>query len=388
MRAISTDGFYMSANRYEFVDSLRGMAILGVVVTHVGSMTLDGHAGLAALMRKITVLGGMGVPLFYLVSAFTIMLMFTKRVGREPAPLGSFFIRRFMRIAPVYWGGIALYTALYGFTNSRGWLEGPELWHYPLHLLFLNMTNPFTPSSVVPGGWSISNEMIFYVLFPALFLLVNTPRKALVFFVASVALSPLAEMAAHAIVASQFPTADAQQAKMFAYRWLPNQLSCFAAGFVFFHLFQRLTTVPALLHRVAPKITVLTLLAFLPVLIVLLRKGPIQENHLWITWFLVLAFAMYAYQWKVLVNEPLAWIGKVSFSCYIFHFAVIELVQRFLPSMSPPADFAATLTITLPITLALAWVSYRYYETFFMRQTARIVERYQERRGATASAEV
>lgn len=387
MRAISRAARTMTANRYEFVDSLRGMAILGVVVTHVGSMTLDGHPGIAALLRKVTVLGGMGVPLFYLVSAFTIMLMFTKRLGHEPAPLGSFFIRRFMRIAPVYWGGILLYTALYGFTSTRGWLEGPELWHYPLHILFLNMTNPFTPSSVVPGGWSISNEMIFYVLFPALFFLVNTPRKAVIFFAASVILSPLAELLAHALVASQFPSADAQQAKMFAYRWLPNQLSCFAAGFVFFHLFQRMKTVPASLQTTAAKAAVLSLLALLPILIVLVRKGPIQENHLWISWFLALAFAMYVYRWRLLVNGPLAWVGKVSFSCYIFHFAVIELIQRVLPTMSPAADFVVTLALTLPITLSLAWLSYRYYETFFMSLTSQIVEKYQARRQRSASAE-
>lgn len=356
----TADTLEMNTNRYEFVDSLRGMAILGVMVTHVGSMTLDGHAGLAALLRRVTVLGGMGVPLFYMVSAFTIMLMFTKRLGRETAPIGSFFIRRFMRIAPVYWGGILLYTAIYGVTGSRGWLGGPEPWHYPLHLLFLNMTNPFTPSSVVPGGWSISNEMIFYVLFPALFFLVDTPRKAAAFFIGSIALSPLFQSGADALVASCFPTASPSEAKMFSYRWLPNQLSCFAAGFVFFHLFQRMAVPPSDLYKSSTKFLVAAALVLLPALIMLLKENlPLQENHLWITWFLLLAFAMLVYQWKPLVNKALAWVGKVSFSCYIFHFAVIELLQRVLPPMRAPVDFLVTLCLTLPPTLALAWLSYR-----------------------------
>jgi len=375
-----------STNRFQFVDSLRGMAILGVMVTHIGSMTLNGHPGLAASLRKITVLGGMGVPLFYLVSAFTIMLMYSKRVGTEVAPVGSFYIRRIMRIAPVYWGGIVLYAALYGLTGSRGWQEGPELWHYPIHIAFLNMTNPFTPSTVVPGGWSISNEIIFYAIFPAIFGLIKSPRRALLFFVACVALSPLAEQLARLLVHTEFSAATPKQAEHFAYRWLPNQLSCFAAGFVFYHLFSQVKTIPAGLTSRVAKIGFALALVALPLVILPARKGPLQENHLWIMWFLLLATTMYLYQWPLLVNGVLAWIGKVSFSCYIFHFAVIELTQRALPEMRPVANFSATLAITIPVTLALAWLSYRYYETAFMAVASKMVGRYQRQRAPVANA--
>jgi len=372
----------MSTSRFQFVDSLRGMAILGVMITHIGSMTLNNQTGLAASLRKVTVLGGMGVPLFYLVSAFTIMLMYSKRVSTEVAPVGSFYIRRAMRIAPVYWGGILLYTALYGLTGSRGWQEGPELWHYPLHVLFLNMTNPFTPSTVVPGGWSISNEIIFYAMFPAIFGLVRSPRRALLFFVACVALSPAAELLARLLVQTEFASATPKQAEHFAYRWLPNQLSCFAAGFVFYHLFSRVKTIPAALNSRVARMAFALILILLPLAILPARKGPLQENHLWIVWFLLLGTAMYLYQWRLLVNGVLAWVGKISFSCYIFHFAVIELVQRALPDMRPVANFSATLAIVLPLTFALAWLSYRYYETVFMTLTGKLVDRYQRRRSA------
>jgi peptidoglycan/LPS O-acetylase OafA/YrhL len=172
-------------NRLEYIDALRGWAIIGVILTHAAAITeIGGKVGRYAL------LGGYGVQLFFVVSAFTIFLTFDRGSRVERYPVANFFTRRLMRIVPVYWMGVLLYSCFYGLA-SRGWHEGPELWHVPVHLLLLNLLHPATLSSVVPGGWSISCEVLFYLTVPIWFALIKNRRSALLFLAATLVLAPL-----------------------------------------------------------------------------------------------------------------------------------------------------------------------------------------------------
>lgn len=147
--------------RLEYIDALRGIAILMVIITHASSLV-----GLTGKVGWTFGIMAFGVQLFFVVSGFTIYLTFANSLEREyPNPVREFFIRRLARIVPVYWSGIILYTLVYGYA-SRGWLPGPETWHYPLHVMLLNIWHPAVQSSVVPGGWSISLEVMFYLAFP------------------------------------------------------------------------------------------------------------------------------------------------------------------------------------------------------------------------------
>ncbi|HHZ7420337.1 TPA: acyltransferase family protein [Klebsiella pneumoniae] len=364
----------MAKERFDFIDSLRGLAILGVIFTHAGSQTLHGDSFLSKAIGKFVGFGGMGVPLFYVVSAFTIMLLYKKRYKTEDNYVLMFYIRRFMRIAPVYWGGIILYTLVYGVYESRGWQNSPELWHYPFHFLFINMTNPYTPSSVVPGGWSISNEVMFYVIFPLLFLLLKNLKQALIFFVLCVICSPVFEVLGNYFLESYFPDATGKYREQFTYRWLPNQLSCFAAGFVFYYMYIKMAG-----ENIKERFTDKQGVYYMAVLIIsipfviLARKGPILENHFWAIWFVALATGLYLFNWTILVNKFMTWIGKISFSCYIFHFLIIKAVLSTNPFHGDVASFIYTSLLSLGITIAVASISFKYYESFFMKLTGVII---------------
>jgi exopolysaccharide production protein ExoZ len=52
--------------------------------------------------------GWVGVNVFYFVSAMTMCLMWTQR-ETESHPTRKFYIRRFLRIAPLFWLAIPLY---------------------------------------------------------------------------------------------------------------------------------------------------------------------------------------------------------------------------------------------------------------------------------------
>ena len=87
--------------RLDFIDCLRGVAISGFVLVHTGQI-IDGlPPRLASLWRD----GGMGVELFFLLSALTLATIYRHR----PRNVTTFLIRRFFRIAPMFYLGAAFY---------------------------------------------------------------------------------------------------------------------------------------------------------------------------------------------------------------------------------------------------------------------------------------
>ncbi len=82
-----------------YIDALRGLAIFGVLLAHVWNLVKPDNA----LLDFLGLHGARGVQLFYVVSALTLLMSREKRQGKEQAPTRNFFIRRFFRIAPLYW---------------------------------------------------------------------------------------------------------------------------------------------------------------------------------------------------------------------------------------------------------------------------------------------
>lgn len=94
-------------NRFEYIDAMRGLAIFLVMVVHAGS-----RAGVDGYLRLFTEAGQYGVQLFFVVSAYTILLSLDRRRTGDPRLMQNFFIRRLFRIIPVY-GAVWSFTLWY-----------------------------------------------------------------------------------------------------------------------------------------------------------------------------------------------------------------------------------------------------------------------------------
>ena len=154
------------SSKYAFVDALRGIAVLLVILTH----TAQPITGLPGALDALAKYGQTGVQLFFVASAYTLCLSFARR-SQEPRPVASFYLRRLFRIAPLYIVGIATYCALHLLRQGGG--EAVLAPYTPANvaanLFFVHGFVPAANNNIVPGGWSIGTEMAFYALFPLLF---------------------------------------------------------------------------------------------------------------------------------------------------------------------------------------------------------------------------
>jgi exopolysaccharide production protein ExoZ len=135
------------------IQHLRGFAALAVVLFHAcqwAGVDFDIGAG--------------GVDVFFVISGF---VLWTAAQAR-PATPGLFLWRRIVRVVPAYWAVTLLLAGLVAAWPGllpQVRLEGP---HHVLSLLLVPHMDPAgLPFPLLPPGWSLSYEAIFYLVFAA-----------------------------------------------------------------------------------------------------------------------------------------------------------------------------------------------------------------------------
>jgi peptidoglycan/LPS O-acetylase OafA/YrhL len=168
----------MKENRIEYLDSLRGLASISVVISHfVLAYRLDLEFRLINYSPLHFFYDGFAaVTFFFVLSGYVLTLSLKNKVEIE---LGSFYLKRIFRIMPAYI--FVLFTSLlfYSFFNvintipsTSSWIN--SFWSKPLNFInFIKQIVFITPESgyaeLVFQNWSLLVEMQFSFLIPFLF---------------------------------------------------------------------------------------------------------------------------------------------------------------------------------------------------------------------------
>src|SRR5262245_49803107 len=143
------------------IQILRAVAALAVVVMHIGiDLRYWGKATITW-----TDVGNAGVDLFFVISGFIMVFIAWEQFGRRDAPV-DFFVRRLIRIVPLYW----LVTTGYVLASSH-----PASRIVTSYLFVPDFSANAAPLPVVLQGWTLNFEMFFYLMLAMTLLL---PRLA------------------------------------------------------------------------------------------------------------------------------------------------------------------------------------------------------------------
>lgn len=375
-------------SKLQYIDSLRAIAILMVVMTHSDRFIV----GLQSASIHFANFGQMGVQLFFIVSAFTLCLTFDNRKNEEKS-LSKFYIRRFFRIAPLYYFGIFLYFIYFSIGEPLLLDKQPAIAaKYTLTNIMANLflVNDFVTgpanNKIVPGGWSIGTETTFYALFPFIFLLYKkfTDRKW------AVVLIPLAGIAVCfglVLLAMQL-TGRPMQNNSFLYFNIICQLPVFLFGMsLYFWLknkpqVQSVTTTPYVIGFVLSLVLALATYILFKDFAFLL---PIKAGICFVFLFMLFRHVPF-------LNNPLfVRIGQLSYSIYLFHFIFSwcgsKILNYYLQGIIlPEFIFIINIIVATACSVGLATLSEKYIEKPGMALGKLMIDRLQTKKEKPVTA--
>lgn len=157
------------AVRLAFLDGMRAVAAVYVVVFHAMSMLEQDSTGFVKLLRVAFQFGHEAVAIFIVLSGYCLMLPVARLgVGKLPTSVGTFLKRRAFRILPPYYAALALSLfLLWAIPSLSAGRPLPELESLAVttHLLLVHNWLPLVAYKINGPHWSVATEFQIYVIY-------------------------------------------------------------------------------------------------------------------------------------------------------------------------------------------------------------------------------
>ncbi len=333
------------------IDGIRSIAVLSVVFFHAGVPLLTG--------------GFTGVDIFFVISGYLIGGHIFSELSAGSFSFLRFYQRRAKRILPAFYG-VLLFTivaamllmspheaATYGLTAVAATLS-------MANMAFWYNTNYFqTYTNLYPllNTWSLGVEEQFYLVIPLLMVLLARVRRNLVLSAILVVCILSFLLAWHELVL--YPKN--------VFYLLPERAWELGVGVALgvFELTRKPLSLPAPLTHLAGTVGVILIVA--PMFLLNARSvfpGPGALASVLGTALIIAVPGCWINRW-VLSLPPLVFIGRISYSLYLWHWPLLSFLRLASGDRLPP--WAASLAVAASLTASI--LSYYVIEQPFRRST-------------------
>lgn len=339
------------------------------------------------VLNFVSLYFALGVQLFYVVSAFALMHS-TRLYEDQPAWVAKFYLKRFFRIAPLYYIMIGL-TLLHFWWIGQPQRSAVEI---TANVFFVNNLWPDFVFGIPFAGWSVGVEVLFYLIFPLLFVLIRTVRAALILTLSAVIIGEVARRLLDPIPLSMGVYGE------FSF---PANFRFFAFGILAFMIYDRLRSTrigsqqPGWLIAIPYHLFFAALSAGLVAAILAWQDSlrPIYriDMMIWGVLFMVVTVWFTVRRMSWLGWSPIQWLGERSYSLYLLHVLVIYytkpatlwIFEALRPTLGDWALAPALLATWLVVVLASA-ITYALIERPSMA-LARLISRQLKRPSPSAA---
>lgn len=336
-------GLRGEAQRTAELDGLRGLAAAAIVFYHCGTQRLPG--------------GWAAVDLFFVLSGYLITSIIVTH-GGSPGFLKTFYIRRFLRIGPIYYLTVAIVAGVWLFVPARvRWAGLPYTLTYTqlMGLHAFKAQPDFSP--FLWHTWSLAVEEQFYLIWPLLLLAVGRRRL---------------------VAAACACIGVAVLGRAGGWNWIILGARCdaLAAGGLLAHV---LAERPATARRgraleawfaVVSVIGLASLLAVAGTAGINLPAGPPRWPAVTLLavnaiWFGVVGLVI-LHSGKpvvhVLRTRPLVYLGRISYGLYLYHFVVIRIAFEVVQALGYGPRVPWVKAPAVALSFVLAALSWKYIE--------------------------
>ena len=346
------------------IDSLRALAVLAVIIYHVDVNYLPG--------------GFLGVDLFFVLSGYLISSLIIKEYRKTGSiNLYNFYLRRARRLLPaVYFMitvGIILMVmfnevllkkshldAIFGYIYSSNW------W-YIFHKL--DYFDTFGSQSPFKHLWSLAIEEQFYMIFPLLFLLINSKKKG------KDGTYKLSKSFLYIVLGLIFVSLvtyillfDINNISRIYFGTDTRAFSLLVGvvGAILYPMDKLNTKITPQENIVYSVISLISIATLITIMIYtseyntwLYRGGFLLVAILGII-IIISSGKQHTVMAKLLSFKPVVFIGKISYSLYLWHFPILVLTTP-VSEIGNPNIFYVILRVIL--TFIVAIISYVFVET-------------------------
>lgn len=297
---------------FKEIDGLRAFAIIAVIINHFNKDIIPG--------------GYLGVDIFFVISGFVITLSLQNRKSKNFKDfISRFYARRFKRLFPALvlfvlivsificlfnpFPSVSLktgLTSLFGISNIYLLQQSTDYFSQPTQL------NVFTHT------WSLGVEEQFYLLFPFLIWFsgfgrqTNNGSRNLFLSVGLLSISSLIGFI------YLYPTNESA-----AYFLMPTRFWEMSAGCLLFIVFQKRASIKKIFKKIPSFLFVISIIAvmYLPSSLRTLSTVTVVV----LTCMLIASLEKQSLTYKILTYPKVNYIGRISYSLYLWHWAILSL---------------------------------------------------------------
>ena len=345
------------------IDFVRFLAFFLVFFTHFineggnGITVNTGQWWNNELIQRVADFGGQGVTLFFSLTGFLLgRLLIREFKEHGTVSVKAFYLRRILRIWPLYFVFITMCAVLNLFSNSPT-IVSSEIPYLATFTYNWGQIYGNIPGTMATITWSISVEEQIYLLFPVLFLVMakKSSTKYAIFLIISGFASVLSCLYIFEISADRFTpsfllpvgvgllTARYEDKYFTSPQALRNSL--LLVLLLIFYILSFRDIVDSSIFQSLAYIGS----AFLLPALLLVSRSVIGRNQNW-----ALKFTVY--------------IGRRSYGCYLFHWAIwTVMVGRDIFSTEKGGFSVIGVLVGFATTVLVSSFSYKYFETPFLR---------------------
>lgn len=359
----------LASRHSEALDALRGIAALSVFFFHI---TGTGEIAQAStLFAKITSMGQFGVDLFYVLSGYFICGTVIRPDNWSPR---QYLLHRARRIVPAYYVSILLIVLASAVLGGKSWqmVSHPSLFtNVVTHVLFIHSYSTATHITINGVYWTLGVEAGFYLI---VLLCAKWFRKkeSCIYVIAVWYVTAFFWKLAVLTYTDPGDTAF----RYFLATQLPGALDTFSVGALIALIGHYW---PDSLSSVTHRHRAVFVLFVIATLVGALVHGERLLGTFWadayasMVWRPCLAIALGSMllllssttsplAQLIVLRSGLSWVGKVSYSLYLYHAMVIIFFAKVLRHYGWPGGLPAFVVSSLVASLLIAWAGYTLIE--------------------------
>jgi peptidoglycan/LPS O-acetylase OafA/YrhL len=329
------------------LDGFRAIAILFVLAAHFTHWSF--------------IPGGFGVTLFFFISGFLITRLLIAELGTAGRiDLPRFYARRFLRLAPA----LLVMVALVSITAVATGRKAPPMDIVAAVFYFANYYRIFVGFTLTFGLlWSLAVEEHYYLVFPAILGPIFRSSRPLVILTGLVAAALVWRISLMAVI---HPPAD------YTYMATDARFDSILYGAILAVWMSKtpdLLSKPVLTSLPAFGVGVIVILATFVLKSAFLRETIRYSAQGLALMPIVAAITfsdkarIYGFARSILSSAPATFIGKLSYSLYLWHYVFIDGVTSALPRLKP----IVALPIAFVLAIVASLISYYGVERSFVK---------------------